>query len=98
MPIRVPWLVLEPIVGHNFTAYKCLERKCGKHVEPKTAELWLAMNVCLQKHDIPYKRAILTITLSLGKLFNRFPSVLSPNVKNPASAIVKHANIEMAVE
>ena len=89
---------MKPIVRHDFTAYECLERKSGEHVEPKTAKLRLAMSACLPEYMISYKRAILTMTLSLGKLFKRFPSVLSPNVRNPARAIAKHANMEMVVE
>ena len=41
---------------------------------------------------------MLTIMLSLGKLFSTFPKVLSPKVKNPARAMVRHATIEIAVE
>jgi len=36
-------------------------------------------------------RARLTIPLSLGKLFNMFPIVLSLKTKTPASAIIRQA-------
>jgi len=48
--------------------------------------------------DPTHNRATLTIRLSLGKLFKMFPWVLSPKVKNPAKAIVKHATMDVKVE
>lgn len=45
-----------------------------------------------------HKRAMFTRTLELGKLLSTLPRVLSPNVRNPLSAIARHANIEMLVE
>jgi len=42
-------------------------------------------------------RAMFTIRLSLGKLFSTLPSVLSPNVKYPESAMTRHATNEMPV-
>lgn len=43
-------------------------------------------------------RATLTMRLSRGKLFKMLPCVLSPKVRNPASAIVMQASIEANVE
>ena len=45
-----------------------------------------------------YKRAMLTIRFSLGKLFKMLPCVFSPKVIKPAKAIVKQANIDVNVE
>jgi hypothetical protein len=36
--------------------------------------------------------------LSAGKLFNRFPFVFDPKVKNPATAMIKHIARDMPVE
>lgn len=48
--------------------------------------------------DPAYKRAMLTIKLSEGKLLRTFPSVLSPKARNPAKAISRHAIMETKVE
>ena len=64
---------MKPIVGHYFAADKCLERQCGKHIKSEAAELWLAIRAYILGRDISYKRAMLTMILSLGKLFKRFP-------------------------
>ena len=45
-----------------------------------------------------HKRATLTIRLSMGKLFNRLPCVLSPKVRKPADAMARQATIEIEVE
>lgn len=45
-----------------------------------------------------YNLAMLTMILPLGKLFNTFPAVLSPNVRNPAKAMRRHATIDIPVE
>ena len=45
-----------------------------------------------------YKRAILTISVSLGKLFRMLPCVISPKVTKPAKAIVRQAIIDVRVE
>lgn len=45
-----------------------------------------------------YKRAMLTMMLSVGKLFRMFPLVLSPKVRKPARAMARQATMEMLVE
>lgn len=45
-----------------------------------------------------YNLAIFTIVLFEGKLLSTFPSVLSLNVRNPPSAIARHAINEIPVE
>lgn len=45
-----------------------------------------------------YKRATLTMMLSLGKLLRTLPRVLSPKVRKPARAMARHAIMEMLVE
>ncbi len=73
MPMGIPWFVVKPIISHHFAADERLERERGEHVESEAAKLSSASQERLQGHIISYKRAMLTIMLSLGKLFKRFP-------------------------
>ena len=41
---------------------------------------------------------MLTMILSVGKLFSTLPCVLSPKVRYPDSAIIMQATMEMLVE
>lgn len=45
-----------------------------------------------------YNLAMLTIMLFVGKLFRTFPAVLSPNVRKPATAMMRQATMEIPVE
>lgn len=45
-----------------------------------------------------HRRAMLTMMLSEGKLLRTLPSVLSPKVTKPASAMIRHASIDTPVE
>lgn len=97
MAIRVPRLIREIVVRHDFTADERLQGQGSEHVQTETAFTRSAPSLRERPTDT-YNRAILTITLSVGKLLRTLPFVLSRKVIKPASAIVMHAAIEMLVE
>jgi hypothetical protein len=96
MPVRIPALVRKPVIHHDFTADERLQWEGCQHVEAKAATELSSGR--FKNSFFAYKRAILTIRLSAGKLFKTFPSVLSPKVRNPARAIAMQAIMDMKVE
>lgn len=64
-------------------------------LRPKQLDL---ISGAVGKKESTYKRAILTMTLSDGKLLSTLPWVRSPKERNPARAIARQAAMEMDVE
>lgn len=66
------WFIREVVVGHDLTTDECFKRERREHVETKAAATWLAQPVRLDGM-VAYNRAILTMTISVGKLFRTLP-------------------------
>lgn len=103
MPVRMIRFGGEVVVDHYLTAYERFQGKGGEHVEAEAAAslisgLRLFEGVGRKEKRWTHNRAMFTMMLSVGKLLRMLPWVLSPKVRNPDSAMTKHAIMEIPVE
>lgn len=82
---------------HDFAANEAFQGESCKHVQSKAPA---EPSVAERSHNqiLAHNLAILTITLSEGKLFRTFPCVKSPKERYPANAMVRQASMLILVE
>lgn len=101
MPGRVEWLIWKVVGSHDGAANKSLQRKCCKHIQADATEIPSVSYDDSKKGEFntnSYNRAMFTMTLLDGKLFNMFPWVFEPNERKPAIPMARHITSDIPVE